>query len=261
MPRPPSYLPLPRAALWLMLAWGTAALPALAQGRGATPRSGVRARLVIAEELLTASQWPVSDERAAELRGTFRVRRPVGRGAPRQAREPNREVVVVIEGAKGGAPAPRRLVVEGSRFVPSEIVVTKPGELLVENHQGKFVTLDRVKGGVVTLVNAGDNERLDLPVGEHRLTLREFPFARATVRVLDTSIFLRWNEEGEVPFLPVKAGDYQLAFYHGATPLRVQPLTIPEDAVVAIDATISANGVVTVSLKDGGLQVARPGAR
>lgn len=261
MLRRPSHPLLSRVALPVAIAWALVSVPALAQGRGATPRSGVRARLVIADELLTAPEWPVSDERAAELRGTYRVRRPTGRGVSRPAREPNREVVVVIEGARGGAPAPRRITIEGSRFVPSEIVVTKPGEVLVENHQGRFVTLDRLKGGVVTLVNAGDRERLDLPVGEHRLTLREFPFARATVRVLDTAIFLRWNEDGEVPFVPVKAGDYKLAFYHGSTPLLVQPLSIPDDAVVAIDATISANGVVTVSLKDGGLQVARPGAR
>lgn len=223
--------------------------------RAPEPRNGVRARIVVSNELMEAKSWPVREERADELRDVYRVRRPQGKAGGAPMREPRLPLSVVLEGVRADVPPAPRIEVDGLRFVPSEVVIAAESELEIVNREDAFITVDRQKGKELALIREGRSQKVKLPKGEHTLTLRSFPFARAKVKVLPAATFLEWNEEGEVDLLQVKPGKYQLAFYLGAHALRVQEIEVPEEGVIAIDATVSANGVVTVSLKDGDLQV------
>lgn len=232
---------------------------AKAKKRASEARRGVRARIVVSSELMEATDWPVREERADELQGVHRIRRPLGPAGITPMREPRLPLRVVLEGAHDKSVPKQRIAVEGMRFVPAEVVITKETELEIVNREERFITVDREKGREIAIIAKGKTEKAKLPKGEHVLKLRSFPFAKAKVKVLPTATFLEWDEEGEVGLLDVKPGKYQLAFYLGAHALRVQEIEVPEEGVIAIDATVSANGVVTVSLKDGDLQVpARP---
>ena len=218
-------------------------------------RRGVRARIVVSSELMEARNWPVREERGDALQGVHRIRRPHGPAGITPMEEPRLPLRVVLEGARAKSPSRQRISVDGMRFVPAEVVITKGTELEITNRETRFITIDREKGGELAIIEKGKSEQAKLPKGEHILKLRSFPFAKAKVKVLPEATFLEWDEEGEVDLLDVKPGKYQLAFYLGAHALRVQEIEVPEEGVIAIDATVSANGVVTVSLKDGDLQV------
>lgn len=254
----------PRARLTAVTSLVTLALgatgAALAQVEDGPNRTGVRGRVVVAKELLSEATWPMDPERAKDLRGGHRIRRAAGRGAGLPLTEPMPELLLVLEGARPDGEQPRRLVVEGMRFLPAQILAARPGVITVENRQAQGITVVDERGTELATVMPGQSGEVTLEAGEHTLSIREMPFARAAVRVLGPARFLPWTEKGEIPVVNVEAGDYQLAFYHGANALRMQPLTVPDDGFVAIDATVSANGVVTVSIKDGSLRVAVPQA-
>lgn len=222
--------------------------------RSSDPRNGLRARIVVSNELMQAKTWPVREERADELEDVHRVRRPIGKAGVTPMLEPRLPLRVALEGARSGTAPKQRIEVDGMRFVPSEVVITQESELEIVNREDAFITVDRVKGAELAIIGEGKAHQVKLPKGEHILKLRSFPFARAKVKVLPAATFLEWNEDGEVDLLPIKPGKYQLAFYLGTHALRVQQIEVPEEGVIAIDATVSANGVVTVSEKDGGLQ-------
>lgn len=233
------------------------ALPALAQS-GAV-KSGVRGRVVIAPELNQATTWPSSEEASKALQGSARIRRPSGRGPVAPLTEPMPPLVVALEGARPAQEQkPGTLVVEGMRFVPAQAVLGRAGPLLVKNQQKKPVTVILENGETRVTLAPGATEEVPLSQGTHTLALQELPFANAEVRVLPKALFLPVSSDGEIAPTVVEAGDYQLTFYHGARALRVQDLSIPDDRFVAIDAAVSANGVVTVSIKDGDLKVAVP---
>ncbi len=252
----PQALPAARLASLLALALLSSS-PALAQS-GAL-KSGLRGRVVIAPELASAKTWPVGEEEQRRLARGARLRRAMGHGALGQNSEPMPALLVVLEGARSPQkPAARELRVEGMRFVPAQLLVARPGEVRITNAQKGAVTITRAGGDVIGTIQPGESGDFVLEVGDHALQIQEMPFAHATVKVLPPSRFLPVTKGGDIEPIPIESGDYQLAFYHGAHALRVQSLSVPEGKYLAIDAAVSANGVVTVSIKDGDLQVAVP---
>lgn len=239
------------------LALGAFSAPALAQS-GAS-QSGLRGRVVIAPEYAQAKTWPVDESEQRRIASGARIRRPTGQAAPRQLSQPMPELHVVLEGARPPQkPEPRQMRIEGMRFIPSQILVARPGELAIENTQRGPVTVMREAGEVLGTLEPGQTGTFALDEGEHSLFLRELPSARAKVKVLRPSRFLPVTKAGEIEPIAINSGEYDLSFYHGTRALRVQSLTLPEEKYLAIDAAVSANGVVTVSIKDGDLQVAVP---
>lgn len=233
--------------------------PSLAQA-GTPLKSGLRGRVVIAPELASAKVWPVEESTQARIAMDARVRRPTGQAPLRPHTEPMPELLVVLEGARAPQkPEPRLVRVTGMRFVPAQLLVARPQEVRIENAQKGAITIASVGGEDLGTLEPGASGNFVLEEGEHELVIREMPFARAKVKVLPPSRFLP-VEKGAIAPIAIESGDYQLAFYHGARALRVQSISLPEDKYLAIDAAVSANGVVTVSIKDGDLQVAVPPA-
>ena len=186
---------------------------------------GVAGHVAVSPELMGATDWPVDEDRAKTRLTPARVRRPMGR-ALQSLTEPVPELMVVVQGdATRGAVTPieRRLKLEGMRFTPGQILLPRPGPLTIENRQA---------------------------VGMITLAVKELPYANASVRVLERSLVLPVNEKGDIPLTDVPAGDFQLAVYLGANPLRVQPLQVPEMSVAWIDASVSSKGVVDISVRD-----------
>lgn len=221
-------------------------------------RSGVRGRLVIAPELSDAERWPISQERLDGSRGAYRVRRPSGATANIAAMEPAPELMVVLEGVRAKKAPERVLVVERQRFVPGQILVPLPSKLVVENKQPGEITIVTEEGVELVTIPAGAKRTVDVDEGVQRLRVKEFGYATATVRTLPKAQVLPVTEKGFIAPTPLPGAEYRLAFYHGAEPLLVRPLKVPADSYIAIDASISKNRVVTVSIKDGDLQVLMP---
>lgn len=246
-----------RATLTLCCLTTTFATSAAAEA-GAI-KSGVRGRVIVAPELSSATHWPARDEIVARVTAGARVRRPSGHAAPQPLLLERLPLVIVLEGVRHQqAVPPTELRVEGQRFVPAEVVLPRPGRLRLTNAHRTQATVRDSAGAVIAALPPGESAEIDLDVGEHTLTLTEYPFARAQVRALGPSRVLTVTRTGDIPAVPVDEGDYQLAFYEGARALQVQTLQVPASRYVAIDGSVSANGVVTVSVKEGDLQVAAP---
>ena len=94
--------------------------------------------------------------------------------------------------------------------------------------------------------------KITLPVGVHQLSVKEHPYAQGIVRVLTNALPLVFDPEtGLIEATPIAPGEYKIAFFLGAKPLRIQPLSVPRQGGVSVTASISANEVVTVSLRTG----------
>lgn len=233
------------------------ALPALAQEVPLDKQKGVRGRVVVAPELLS-TRVPIEGDRDRLLRRSAIVRRPMGR-KPAPLLEDPPALVVMLEG--GGLPkvegaALPKLVFQGMRFSPGSLVVPRPSRVQVENKHGKPITL--VAGSKMSApIPPGEVGEIELAAGEHLLTVKELDFAAANIRVLERGRPLP-VKDGEIPLVDIPGGSYQLAFFLGAEPLRIQPITVPERELVYIDATVSALKVVEVSIKDASMRVAVP---
>ncbi|MBM4283434.1 MAG: hypothetical protein FJ137_22715 [Deltaproteobacteria bacterium] len=218
---------------------------------------GLRGRLVVAPELLAAKEWAVDDRRAEALRTPANVRRPRGRpiAAMTEAR-PELTVVVIGEDLRD-APAERRLVVDGMRFLPGQLLVPRVGDVIIENKQSVEIT---VLDGKTALqkIPAGTTGTVTLTAGMHELSMRELPYAHASVRVLEHAKVLPFAADGSLPLVDVPSGEYTLAFFLGAAELRTQKLTVTPNTLLFIDATVSANTVVDVTVKDASVQIAIP---
>jgi hypothetical protein len=240
--------------IWALALTALAAEPLLAQGQPI--KSGVRGRVVVAAELASATNWPLGEELAAEVRAGARVRRPTGRGPQTALLAPAPPLTVVLEGVRSrDEPTTATLRLAGLRFAPGETVIAKGSTVKIDNCHSRALTVSVFRGPSLGKVESGASLEATLAPGLHELRVDEFPFARALVRVLDEARILPVAADGSIAATAVEGGDYQLAFYQGAQALQSQPLPIPDRSYVAIDAAVSANGVVTVSLKDGGLQV------
>jgi hypothetical protein len=227
---------------------------------------GLRGRVVVAAELKAAKDWPVDGERAKALRTAANVRRARGRPL-RPVREPLPALSVVVEGEDvRTAPSPeRRLVLEGLRFAPGQALLPRGGPLILENRHDVPLTVvgtrnvdGRSETAVLATLAPGATETVNLADGVHDLTLKEMPFAKATVRVLKQGRLLPVGDDGMIPLVDLASGDYSLAFFLGAAELRREPMTIAPNGLVFIDATISANTVVDVTQRDATLQIAVP---
>ena len=240
----------------LLAALSLVAVPAIAQSDAL--KSGITGRVVIAEALLTATEWPMSEEERGHVRSPSRIRRPSGHGPLAPMTAPAPELLVVLEGTKPQKSGVQGLTFEGMRFAPSSVLVPKPARLkITNNHSAPITLLDAKEKAVVTIPAAG-SEFVELDAGAHVLTVKEHRFASVPVRVLDKAQILPVGENGLIDPIPVEGGDYKLAFYHGAKPLWAQTLTIPDTKYVAVDASVSDNQVVTVTVKDGSLQATGP---
>jgi len=230
------------------------AMPASAQ---TALTSGVKGRVVIDKEFKAKKEWPVDGRRAKASFGASRVRRPAGYGPLEVAMEPAPKLSVILEGAKKeeGATVDNAMVFEGLKFSPGTMLVTgKTSISLTNKHTAPITVRNSAKKELATIA-AGATQDVELGNGEHLLSAKEFPFALTEVKVVEKARVLQIRPKdsffGEVP---LESGEYTLAFYHGATPLQVQKVTVPESGYIAIDASISANRVVTVSIKDGKLE-------
>jgi hypothetical protein len=235
-------------------------LPARAQDIPLDKQRGVRGRVIVAPELLSgAPVWPVSAERDKALRAQAIVRRPLGRPiAPILDVAP--PLVVMLEG-----PGIRQesvdipvLRVEGMRFVPSSAVLPRAGAVKIVNKQHAAIDVVDGDGRVVAKAIApGESADVTLAAGGSRvLGVADSP-ARAVVRVLERGRVLPIRNN-EIPLTDIGGGEYTLTFFLGAEPLRIQPLTVADGGLTFIDATVSAKGVVDISVKDALARVAVP---
>jgi hypothetical protein len=236
-------------------------LAAFASSSAAEPpqETGLRGRVVVAPELLEAKEWPVDEQRAAALRTPANVRRP--RGRPLQPiKEPRPELLVVIDGEdlRDDAPPVRRLVVADMQFMPGQLLVPRPGPLTIENKQETVVTIIDGQGAELKKIAAGATETINVAVGKVVLSMREIPYARATVNVMSHAQILPVEPDGTIPLVAVPGGEYALSFFLGAAELRTQRLIMPQDGLLFLDATVSPHTVVDVTVKDASLQVAVP---
>ena len=232
---------------------------ALAQTPPSEKDRGVRGRVVIAPELLAATEWPVDPSRATALRTPANTRRGQGRKLqPMTEMLPDISVVVEGEDVRPDNPPPKTLIVEGMRFAPGQALLARPGPIAIENKQGIPLTIVDANRRVLKTLAVGETAQITLPEGLNLLSMKELPYAAASVRVLGRGRFLSYDEMGELQQVPLSGGDYTLSFYLGANELRRQPLTVPEKGQLFIDATISANTVVDVTVQDASVQIAVP---
>lgn len=215
-------------------------------------KSGVRGRVIIARELAQATVQPVLAGEKAWYQTQANVRRASGRGVKATLTEPVPELLIVIEGVKPANAEVRAVRFQGLRFVPSSLLVPKPARLKVYNDEAFPIEVGAAD--VTEKIEPGGSAFLELPAGRFDLRVLNQSFARGDVNVLETATVLPVKGDGLIDPVPVEPGEYQLGFYWGATPLQVQSISIATNAMVAIDASISANRVVTVSVKDGSLQ-------
>ncbi len=242
------------------------ALSILAVALGAVPVSadparetGIRGRLVVSPELLAAKEWPVDKVRAEALRTPANVRRARGRPVkPMTEARPPISVVVDSEDLRNEPLPPLGVVVEGMRFTPGQLLLPHPGSITVENRQGQSVTIVDQSGKELGTIEAGAKAPVSLGAGKHELSMKELPYARASVTVLAHAKLLPVGADGSIPLVEVPGGDYELAFYLGAAELRTQKLTLPDAGLLFIDATLSENTVVDVTIKDASVQIAIP---
>lgn len=218
---------------------------------------GVRGKVAIAAEL-KAAEWPISvdDERAR--RAPARVRRPTGQTEPRAGVEPQPELVVVLDGARPADLPPKKLAVQGHRFVPGQVLLAKPGPIALENKMSRRITIVDGQGRALVALEPGETKEAPLPAGATQLVVEEMPYARAVVNVLERARVLPVKDNGDVDFVAVEPGEYKLVFFHGAKPVYQQPFVLPEDKVFFVDATVSAKAVVTVAVKDATVRIAVP---
>lgn len=236
---------------------------AAAQPEGPTDamkQHGVRGHIVIAPEILTATEWPAGAERERSRATPSRIRRPAGRGVLTPAMEPVPALLIVVEGenARGENPAPAPLRLEGMRFAPGQMLLPRAGPLAIENKQSTRVTIVNKDGDKLVVIEPGQTGVARLKSGEEVITTLELPYARASVRVLERATVLPFDKAGELSLVRIDGGDYKLAFYLGAKLLLAQPIQLFDDRVTFIDATVSAKEVVVPTIKDASLRIAVP---
>jgi hypothetical protein len=239
------------------LTLATATAHAQAEAVPLDKQKGVRGRVVVAPDLFT-TPVPLSEAREKELRTPALVRRPLGREV-KAIVEPAPSLVVMLEGEgiRQENPEIPKLRVEGMRFIPGGIVAPRAMAVQIENREAVAINIVDETGARVATIPPGATADANLRTGEHLLHVAEQPFATAAVRVLDRGRVLP-VANGEIPLVDIPGGEYTLTFFFGAEPLRIQPLVVPEQGLVFIDATVSAHRVVEVSIKDASMRVAVP---
>jgi hypothetical protein len=221
--------------------------------------SGVRGRVVVEPALLAATEGPLDTATVEALRTKSLVHRPSGRGMqPLMGPMPDLQVVIEGEDLRVENAAPRTLVVEGYRFAPSQVLLTRPGAIAVENRHSTPVTI--MEGSRVgATIGPRETAQITLAAGEHVLTLREMPYVRGHARVLERGLALPIGDNGDLPSTSLVEGEYSVSFWLGTERLyQPTPFKHTRNGLEYIDATVSANRVVTVAIRDASLQVAVP---
>jgi hypothetical protein len=221
--------------------------------------SGVRGRVVVEGALLDAKVGPLDRATAEALRTPAQVRRPVGRVVgPMLGRVPELTIMLEGENLRPETPPPPTLMLEGYRFSPSQVLMTRPGPIALENRHTQPVTIVR-DGKASAKIDAGETIQIALQAGEHTLTIKEMPYARGFVHVREAGHALTRDDNGDLRFTPLPEGEYSVSFWLGTERL-FQPTSFFHDrnSVQFIEATVSANRVVTVVIKDATVQVAIP---
>jgi hypothetical protein len=220
--------------------------------------SGIRGRVVVEPELLAATEGAVDEVVAAALRTPSYVRRPRGRRVhPVVASLPELQVVLQGEDTRADNAPPKTVVFEGHRFTPPQTLLTRPGPLAVENRHKTPITF--TIGAETTTIGPGETKQLQLAVDKHVLTPKEFPYAKGQVTVLERGIALPVDDNGDIAFTQLVEGEYNVTVWLGTSLLyQPTPFRLPRGGLSFIDATVSANRVVTVAIKDASLQVAVP---
>jgi hypothetical protein len=231
---------------------------ALAQG--VPPKdAGVRGRVVVEPALHHAKTGPLDRVTAEALRTPAQVRRPAGRALhPMVGPLPELKIVLEGEDLRAEPASPSTLVLEGHRFVPPQVLLTRPGAVAIENRHATALTVVR-DGAASVKIGPGETVQISLQAGEHMLTVREMPYARGHARVLERGLALRLEDNGDLRFTPLPEGDYSVSFWLGSERL-FQPTAFRHNrnSVEFIEATVSANRVVTVTIKDATVQVVAP---
>ncbi len=233
--------------------------PVLAQEPPPAVReAGVRGRIVVAPELQAATELPVDAARAESLRTPAHVRRARGRKVlPMMEPVPELSIVVEGEDVRADTAPPKTIVLEAMRFVPGQVLLTRPGPLAVENRQGQPITI--VDGDKpLDTIPAGETRQVTLSAGPHVLSMRELPYARANVKVLERGRVLPLDANGDIPFVGFVEGDYQLSFWLGVGELHRREFSVARNGLSYIDGTVSGNTVVDVSIKDVADRIAAP---
>jgi hypothetical protein len=238
--------------------------PAHAQEPVRQEKAGIRGRVVVEPELLAATERPVDAIRAEALETSAHVRRPRGRRLlPMMAAMPDLAVVIQGEDVRVDSPSPKTVVIEGMRFVPGQVLLTRPGAIAIENRQAQTLTV-MGKSGALATIAAGETKQVALSSDKEDqvLSLKELPFARAVAKVLDRGLAVPFDANGDMPFTPLVEGEYSISFWMGSELLYgPTPFQVKRNRTSYIDATISANSVVTVAVKDASMFVAVPVAQ
>lgn len=242
------------SVFWLTMGLLLAASAGAQQGE----QSGVTGRVIVDRGFNAAATIPVDERRADWVKTSSRIRRPAGHGELVQPTEPAPEFVVVLEGRRGTAGTARVLTFEGMRFSPATLLAVGGQPLKIENKADFPITVKAQGGDVVAEVPANGSTDASLADGEYVLRVDQLPFARAEVRAIGDAQVLPIAANGRLPVSKVPEGSYKIAFYHGARPLKVETLEVPDAKLMAVDAKVSAKGVVTLEVKDASLQVATP---
>jgi len=251
-------LSLNRVGSWICFSLLTAASASSVGHAQPETVSGVTGRVIVDRAFLDAKTIPVDAGRADWVKTESRVRRPAGYGKLTDPTEPAPAFFVVLEGRKGTSESETTIAFEGMRFVPASALVIGEKPLKIENQADFAITVKSQKGDVVAEVPAKGTADVALAGGEYVLKVEELPFVRAEVRSIEDAMILPIGNGGIIPTQRVPEGQYKVAFYYGARPLKVETFEVPDEKLMAVDATVSAKGVVALEIKDASLQVAHP---
>ncbi len=229
-----------------------------AQEPGKDKESGIRGRVVVEPELLAATEGPVDEVIAAALRTPSYARRPRGRRVhPVVASLPSLQVVLQGEDLRADGAPPKTVVFEGHRFTPPQTLMTRPGALAIENKHATPISF--TIGADTTTIAPGETKQVTLLAGTHVLSPKEFPYAKGQVQVLERGVVLPFDDNGDIAFMQLVEGEYNVTVWLGTELLyQPTPFRLPRGGLSYIDATVSANRVVTVAIRDASLQVAVP---
>ncbi len=224
---------------------------ALAQQGGLAPagQTGIAAKFVIDIELLATAERALDSARKEGLEKTpGYVHRTRGRRLHTMLGDrPDLAVTIEGEDVRGDAP-PKTIAIEGLRFSPGQVLLPKAGAVAFENKQTQPLSITDKAGAVLATIAPGETKQVQLATGDHVLSLKEFPFAKSVVKVLNRGATLALNEDtGEVPFTSLVEGDYKLSFWLGTELLHgPTPFVVPRGGQLFMRGTISANDVVTL---------------
>ncbi|MCB9707779.1 MAG: hypothetical protein H6714_03160 [Myxococcales bacterium] len=200
---------------------------------GRASASEVTGRLVIAPQLLTASQPRNCPERSCYWN------EPNGVDALRAYRfRPSRYITVVLRSSRQ-APKSQVMLLHGGGFLPGTMVVGKGASLIVSNSDG-FQRSPYAKGLPAldfALLSPGESRTTSLDTQGHwALTDRMLPQAQGDLHVIgDLAAVATLDDDGTFRFSDVDAGRYTLSVYYRDGVRTSQDVTVPGKGQLKVD--------------------------